>query len=33
VEDEIRLDMGMDQLLTDCISLRDKLIDIERTYI
>jgi sigma-54 specific flagellar transcriptional regulator A len=33
VEDVIRLAMGMDPLLPDGISLRDKLIDIERSYI
>jgi sigma-54 specific flagellar transcriptional regulator A len=33
VEDVIRLAMGMDPLLPDGVSLRDKLIDIERSYI
>jgi sigma-54 specific flagellar transcriptional regulator A len=33
VEDVIRLAMGMDPLLPEGISLRDKLIDIERSYI
>jgi sigma-54 dependent transcriptional regulator, flagellar regulatory protein len=33
VEDVIRLAMGMEPLLPDGISLRDKLIDIERSYI
>jgi sigma-54 specific flagellar transcriptional regulator A len=33
VEDVIRLAMGMDPLLPEGISLRDKLIDIERNYI
>lgn len=33
VEDVIRLAMGMDPLLPDGISLRDKLVDIERSYI